>query len=87
MDTRLEGQHPIIAQTFVWFPWSLAAVSRIASDPHLDRSVRKEAEAVQIDLSFRLPELRAVINREFIYVRAESIICLVADEEARENAQ
>ena len=64
----------IEASTFLWYPWSLAAVRSLAFDQTIEATQRAAAENLSRALTGRLSEASELIDTGFNYIVAEFLI-------------
>ena len=69
-STTLEGS------SFLWYPWSRAALSIIARDTSLTRELRERARHEAAALTLRTEELKNYLDNGLPYQLAEQLLCI-----------
>jgi hypothetical protein len=76
-DVHLVGSRFTLEQsTFLWFPWSYASLSMLATHPGWSVDERRVARDARLKMSLRFEELDAYLEQEFPYVLAENLFAI-----------
>lgn len=76
-DQHLVGSSVVLeGSTFLWYPWSLAALALLSTDPDVSASVRAEAGRQRAQLTLRTEELTAYLENALPYQIAENLLGL-----------
>jgi hypothetical protein len=71
-DQHLVGSSVVLeGSTFLWYPWSLAALALLSTDPDVSPSVRAEAARQRAQLTLRTEELTSYLENALPYQIAD----------------
>jgi hypothetical protein len=62
--------------SFLWYPWSRAALMLLAADDDLPRDARERARREAAALTLRTEELEGYLNNGLPYQLAENLLCI-----------
>jgi hypothetical protein len=71
-----ESSDTLEGSSFLWYPWSRAALALLARDPDLARDVREQARREVATLTMRTEELSEYLDGGLPYQIAEHLFCI-----------